>query len=295
MKQKIFSLITCVMLMLLAIPTTVFADTGPKPSVVISFKGLPDETCYVTLLSKADSTGPYWVLKENMSNKQYNVKDIDSDIWEKFISYKDEDNFYFLQYLEKCDKNNPTFEWGYYPPQEFKILVYLKDSDSFLVSDEVYERYAFDSYYKIKLTESNFKDTYIKAQRDYDYSLEIISLILRIVITILIELLIALLFGYRTKKQILTIAVVNIVTQTILNILLNIVNYKQGQLMFIIIYVLLEIVVFAIEAIVYYRNLSKYSNKPVNKKWLTVVYALVANAVSFAGGLYIAKIIPEIF
>lgn len=40
------------------------------------------------------------------------------------------------------------FKWTYYPPQRFKILVYFPETDSFAVSG-IYERYAFDSYYKV--------------------------------------------------------------------------------------------------------------------------------------------------
>ncbi len=37
---------------------TASADTGPKPSVKVSFEGLSDELCYGTLLSASKSTGP---------------------------------------------------------------------------------------------------------------------------------------------------------------------------------------------------------------------------------------------
>lgn len=47
------------------------------------------------------------------------------------------------------------------------------------------------------------------------------SLAIRIVITILIELAVALLFGFREKKQLQVLAVVNIVTQIVLNVLLK--------------------------------------------------------------------------
>ncbi len=55
----------------------------------------------------------------------------------------------------------------------------------------------------------------------------------RIVLTILIEMLVALLFGFRQKKQLLILAVVNIITQTYLKCgLLNVINYNSGPLAF---------------------------------------------------------------
>ncbi len=86
------------------------------------------------------------------------------------------------------------------------------------------------------------------ASKSYDYTWEIISLVARIVLTIALELGIALLFGYREKKVLAFLAVINIVTQITLNVALNIINYNSGALTFTFSYVLLEILVFAIEA-----------------------------------------------
>ena len=53
-------------------------------------------------------------------------------------------------------------------------------------------------------------------------------------------MLVALLFGFRQKKQLLILAVVNIITQIILNVLLNVINYNSGPLAFTFFYVLLS-------------------------------------------------------
>ena len=59
-------------------------------------------------------------------------------------------------------------------------------------------------------------------------------------------------------------------------------------------YVLLEILVFAIEAIAYALLLKKLSGKE-QKPVKAVGYALVANAASFGFGLWLAHVIPGIF
>ena len=48
------AILTC-----LAIPVTVKADMGPKPSVVIEVVGFEGKEYCVTLLSERDSTGPW--------------------------------------------------------------------------------------------------------------------------------------------------------------------------------------------------------------------------------------------
>lgn len=274
---------------------TIKADTGPKPSVRITFEHMGDEVCYGTLLSKDESTGPYSVW--NGSKEEVDTSDMRYKIWKAFVDYKDIDGYYFLQEAWQCNETK-NLEWTYYPPSTFKILLYYPETNTFVASG-IYERYAFDSYFTVDMSkvQNGILDAQKKnivAQQSYDYKAEIISLGCRIVITILLEIVIALLFGFRKKKQLGVIALINIVTQIILNILLNIINYHQGAIMFGINYILLEMVVFAIEAVLYNVVLNRVSEQKVSVKRI-VSYALVANVCSFAGGLLIAKIIPEIF
>lgn len=298
MRRKVLSMFFCTVTILMFMTATAYADIGPKPSVVIDFKGLENEKYYVTLLSEVSSTGPYSAVGEHTGSQRYQSGDEGYEIWEKFASYKDKDGYYFLQYFGDCTETS-KFTWGYYPPHRFKILLYFPEYDRFVVSEEVYERYAFDSYYTVDakgldIQSVTFGES-IKAVRNYDYKWEMISLIARIIGTITIEVLIALLFGYRTKKQLLLIGAVNIITQSILNILLNVINYNQGSMMFVFNYVWMEIVVIIIEAVIYTSFLNRYSSKKLRGKWLEPIYALTANAASFGVGFFIARLIPGIF
>ena len=82
--------------------------------------------------------------------------------------------------------------------------------------------------------------------------------------------------------------------QTVLNVLLNIANYNLGSLWFTINYFLLEIVVFTVEATFFGIVLHKLGDRP-KKSWIAVLYAFVANVLSFVTGFGLAKIIPGIF
>ena len=59
MKRRIVALCLTVCLFMGLFSVPVFADTGPKPSVVVDFEGMEGEIYYVTLLAKESSTGPY--------------------------------------------------------------------------------------------------------------------------------------------------------------------------------------------------------------------------------------------
>ena len=289
MKRKIFALVICLIL-ILAMPLNASADMGPKPSVRIEFTGVEGETYYGTLLSLRKSTGPASAWDGTPEYAQYHPEDEGYEIWLKFVEYEDTDGYYFLQEWWDCSESN-QLNWTYYPPASFKILLYFPETDSFYVSP-VYERYAFDSYFTVDL--SAYSTAPIMAHQSYDYTWELISLAARIVLTIALELGIALLFGYREKKVLACLAVVNVITQVTRNVALNIINYNSGSMIFTFSYVLFEILVFAIEAVAYAVLIRKYSSK-VQKKGRAVGYAFIANAASFALGLWLAHVIPGIF
>ena len=289
MKHKVFSFIMCLMLvMAMTIPAS--ADIGPKPSVQIEFTGMEGQTYYGTLLSMYESTGPASVWDGNPEHADYQPGEEGYDIWLKFLEYQDADGYYFLQWWWDCSETN-QLNWTYYPPTPFKILLYFPETDTFYVSP-VYERYAFDSYFTVDMSDLDADP--MVADKSYDNTWEIISLAVRIILTIALELAIALLFGYREKKVLGFLAIVNAVTQVGLNVALNIINYNSGSMIFTFNYVLLEILVFAIEAIAYAVLLKKFSGKE-QKPVKAVGYALVANAASFGFGLWLAHVIPGIF
>ena len=134
----------------------------------------------------------------------------------------------------------------------------------------------------------------LETTESYDFSLELFSFAARVVLTILVELALAWLFGYRSKKTLSIIAYANIATQVILNILLNVINYKSGQWAFMLNYVWMELVIFGIEAAVY-RKVIGSEDSATGKKYRPALYAFVANLMSFAVGMWIARVIPGIF
>ena len=291
--RKYIKFIFALLLFTFSFSVCAFADMGPKPSVNVEFTGANVKEYYATLISENDSTGPYYTVEHGniMQNKPSNI----ISVAEKFEEYKDEDGYYFIQYVEDCT-NSGNLDWKYYPPKKFKILVYFPETNSYAVS-EVCERYAFHSYFKTDLTKAvSVKDAVcgITTSENYDFKKEFISLFARIIITVLAEILIALAFGFRTKKQLLTVFGVNVLTQIVLNVLLNIINYKSGYWAFVINYVWLEAAVVAIEYFVL-KKLINLEEKEKFKNMIVFCYSLVSNGTSFAVGLALAKIIPQIF
>ena len=285
--KKILSLLLCIAVFL-SIAVTASADIGPKPSVRITFEGVENGTEYYgTLLSERKSTGPASAWDgvpghEDHYNYSY-------ELWKIFADYTDTDGYYFLQEVWDCTETN-QLNWTYYPPSPFKILLYFPNTDTYYVSG-IYERYAFDSYYTVNLSDLS-SDT-MTAEESYNFTWEIISLLARIVATILLEIAIAFIFGYREKKALRFIAVVNIITQIALNVALNIINYNMGSMAFTFFFIIMEIAVFALEAVIFALLLKRFTAK--SDKARSTAYAFAANAASFAIGLWLSHIIPGIF
>lgn len=294
MKKKISVWLFAVLLLIAILPVTAYADIGPKPSVQIRLEGLGEGVCYGTLLSQTESTGPAYVWDGDTA--QQNPMGLPEDVWQAFVNYQDPDGYHFLQWAWRCDETK-ELNWTYYPPQSFKLLLYFPAQGTFVTS-VICERYAFDSYFTAApgedgahITAENVSCTIV--EKSYDYVGELLPLLCRIVLTVLLELLVAWLFSLREKKQIRTILWVNLVTQIGLNVLLNVIRYRSGPWSMALLYVPLELLVFAAEALLYCKLLRKEEGSPSVKR--LIFYALTANAVSFAAGLLLAQWIPHIF
>lgn len=294
MKRLLRLLLGALLLFCLLLPMEARADTGPKPSVSVTVEGMGEEVWYGTLLSPDESTGPFWAWDGTEEGKD--PVHLTEEVWRAFAEYEDADGFCFLQIGWDCSETG-GFSWTYYPPDPFKILLYCPETGAFQVSG-VYQRYAFDSYFTLTLPEGAadpaLEAPVLTARKSYDFTWELISLAARVVMTILAECALALLFGFREKRQLKTILTVNILTQLILNVLLNVINYNQGGFAFFLYYLLFELAVFLIEAVIFSILLPRVSQKraPV---WKCILYALLANILSYYTGYVVALSVPGLF
>ena len=295
-RVRILAVSLCLILAASALPTSAGADTGPKPSVRIRFSNMGGELCYGTLLSGSESTGPAsaWDGREENAYTLENNPHSDylpREIWEAFVNYEDPDGYYFLQRGWKVSESR-EIAWTYYPPSDFKILLYYPETGAF-VSGGACERYAFDSYYTVDMAGVSAGGR-LEAVRSYDYGREALSLLARVVITVAVEILVALPFGFRERRQLRILLTVNLVTQAVLNVLLNIVGYKSGPLASAAYYALLELAVFAVEAVLYCRLLKRASGARRQNRYYAA-YAFAANSASLLAGLFLARTLPGIF
>lgn len=275
------------MLAALLLPQTAQANSRPMPWYTsVRFVGFTGEGFYATLLSRDSVSGSDAAYDESSGNAAYDEGDPDYEIWRKFVAYVDSDGYYFLQRFWHCTDER-GFTWRDPRPEVCKILLYFPEYDSFAVSEayQVHgsERYVVNLKY-VDITSTAPGPT-IAARMYYDYEGEIFDLACRMLLTILVELAVALPFGYRAKKQIALIVVVNIVTQVFLNALLLITNSLWNMLVGS--YLVGKLLAFGTEALVYYIWMPKYAKKPI-KRYMTIPYAVVANFASLIAGIIFA-------
>lgn len=263
-------------------------DMGPKPSLTIYLKGTDGLKVYGTFM---------------ISDKYYDDLDkphnMSEEIVTKFLSFEKSDGMRVdIEYIQNCTVSGKVYE-GYMPPDEFKVLLYFPEIDVFVVTDEIYDCYAFDSYYTLDLTNCDLKNqsnTIIEIDKGMKYSevkwrtIGLISLIFRLTLTVGIEVLIGYaLFKFRHKKSIKTIIKINIITQLILNLGVDIFNL--GGLPGLMTIYFYEFLVLIIEGITYNIHL----NNECRGCGTIVGYTIFANFISFILGDVLARYLPQMF
>lgn len=281
--KRIAAIIAC-LLMLALLPTAAFADMGPKPSVRIGIEGLdPDEPCWGTLLSEEASTGP----SRAYDGENARVGEAGEDVWRAFVDYEDPDGYYFLQELWPCSEEGQLW-WTYYPPEEFKLLLYFPETGEFVSSGKC-SAYAFTSWFDARLSDGE-----LALSKSYDYSGAIVNFAVRCALTVALECAAAyFLFRLRTPGRLKAVAAVNVITQLALNLVVNIIAYLAGSFMIAFRFFLLECLVFAAEGALYDMFFRRAGEPvPVKRCW---ALSLVGNLMSYALGLWLAYAVPGLF
>ena len=278
--------VVCAALLMLTAAVPALADMGPKPTVIVTVKGLPEGECYGTLLSQTDSTGPESAY-ESSGYKQ--LSEGGEEVWQAFDDYAktDPDGFYFLQ-LTWDVASTGTLDWTYYPPETFKVALYFPETGA-VVTSGVLQRYAFDSTYEIDLTDVDVEALQadaLSARETGTVATALPGAALRLALTVVIELAVAWVWGYRKKNQLFFVLLVNVATQLALNAALVAVGYRRGPMAADFALVKMEVAVFAVEAVLFAWWLGGRDQR-THPRSRAALCAVVANAASLIAGLLI--------
>lgn len=139
----------------------------------------------------------------------------------------------------------------------------------------------------------------IKSEMDmapkYPDSLQWITILLSMIITVIVEMGVGWLFLYRSKRDMITIAATNAITNILMNITLCSTifantSYAKG-LGFAALLIVVEPIIWIVESIVYSCALEKKAKHYILKAW---TFALAANVASLLIGLLFGQCVREL-
>jgi hypothetical protein len=180
--------------------------------------------------------------------------------WYAFRDYRDPDGYHFWGEIYEG-----SVTWGYFPPENFKIAVYYPEYGILWVSEDSYERYAFDSDFRLNLpavgagAQSGEVDMVLK--KTSNLVSELAGFLFRVLLTLAMELAVARVFGLTEPGQKKLILRVNLLTQVGLNLLLWGWYYFDGPLAAMLRLILAEIVVLVVESVIYQRKLRQEESR----------------------------------
>lgn len=284
----IFAMILSAALFLM-LPLSAGADFGPKPYIKITFTNTSGGQYYSAILAKGEfQPGGGDRFDESMYDGEWFQKQPPGkqEAVRAFVEHTSPEGYNLFQYAI-WDSSKSIISWNYMPPDDFVLLVYLPESGRVLESD-VCHTYAFASCYTADLSDLSGGEISVdqrgnvSVQPIFPVGTWLLEFAARALITIAVELVVALIFGYWEKRALLFFMVVNLATQILLNIILSIVNINYGILLFGFAYIIGELVVVTLEAVLYAKLIGKYSRHKGAVR--AVFYAICANLASLLSG-----------
>lgn len=289
MKRSIAGLLAA--LILLALPVSAGAQADPEPSVTVSFHGVVGERYYATLLSETEASGPY------SAAEAYEGDFPEAD--EAFAAFQASgEEYFYLHFADDCTEDQ-RLEWAVSPPDDFKILVWFADYDSFVLTGACKSRRSGGDFSVTFTPQEISRITAGGARFSVDAETRgglplrgLAGGLGRFLLALAVELGMALLWGYRQRRQLWLLLWVNVVTLFLLNVGLFFFPYQWGGgPAGMLRYGGMELAIFLVEGAVYSVKLTSRKEG----RGSAVLYALVANVASFGTGVLLARLWPHVF
>lgn len=279
MRKKLCILLCLFTMLLCALPVTAGADVGPKDEVTIYLMNPPAGSYYIDLLYINDYESRLYTPNEYRYTAgadgallhpadEAALRDAAPEGW----------TFVMLDGTPaptwaRIDNDAHTIEYSYFGvPDAFRII--LEDESGVQVSEPI-ERTMLQQSFYYDCTTNTLTPTGSVVR---SYTKQILSTLLP---TLVIEGLLLIPFGFPLRRNWKVFLLTNLGTQVLLTATLGIMA-MQGQLWRVdLLFVPVELVIFAIEALVYRRRLHTDQPNPH-----PVVYALTANILSGACSVF---------
>ena len=302
MKRKSLRTLVCVLLASLALTTFAFADSGPKPLLIVRVKDAPQEPYYLDLLAEGN-----WDASEGNSRLKQSTVITNSDGSETTVPLNEDllalllDNipagwhactaqgtfgapiFSHLFSRGTDASGNALHRFGYVGvPSTYRIIL-VTESGKVWISDTL-ERKVLQSSVTVHWSDDTEHTTVTVPSTVTGYLLQFLA---TLVPTLLIEGILLLLFQYSWKQNWKAFLLVNLVTQGVLAAASSVLNLQNGAALWNYFLFLLPM-----EAVVLLIELYLYAGRGLlsgHSKGRAALYAVTANFASAVLGYYLAE------
>lgn len=284
---KALVMLVTVMTCVCVFASTVCADLGPKPQFDLTVKNAPSEDYFVALISREKAVSVEFQPNPRLSEKENEIV--------RMIFEYDEDGYKLFEngsmglgdYYHRSNSGSTYRFFGSRGvlPDSYKILLITFDGEIY-VSNEITQKFlhakcVFDCETGI------LKENKLAFASFGSWMYEVF---ICFVITIIIEGMLIALFMLWHRENAKWFFLTNALTQLFLNIMVFLGEYYgTGIISFGTYYLILELSITVIEALVYRKRLRKVDDKV--SPALNIFYAIVANAASAFGGYIILRIL----
>ncbi|MBO4456281.1 MAG: hypothetical protein J5802_01030 [Butyrivibrio sp.] len=262
---KVLFGIMCFLCLFILLKESVCADIGPKPSITVTVTNAPRDY-YIALLgnhgeqASEDSELKIKGIVTLASVREY-LENFSYQGWDFFESPVG-DNIYYSNYEH-------TYVFSYMVPNPFRFIVIKPNGEVHVSKEYSLEQYNYTCTY-------DFAEGAITEYKAVKAFKRIFYVIFCYVMTILLEFGVFCAFRYpRTRSNIVSLAVVNALTNIPLNIFLA--GFPGGWEVYVL-NELLEILILIIESIIYAIVLKNAEGK--RKPIKSILYGISANSVS---------------
>ena len=286
--RSIFSLLLALLLLPAALSAPARASGEPVQGMEIRFLNVGELRGYAAIYLLATAGSRQVRDVEESRPLVSGMTAAEQEYWRVFGDYETPDGFTWL-WRETVDLGETDVLRLDYQPQVFRLVLYDADSGAYRAFQPEHP-YAFDAVYSVDVSAvMRAKDAEPSLRHAYRFGTAVLSFFLRVLLAVGLELVLALAFGYRTKKQLCFLLLVNAPAQLLMHAGLSVAGFLQGPLAYWLLLALLEFFLFFIKALLYLSNLDALGEK--GRRGHPVAYAVTANAASMLTALLIAALL----
>ena len=276
--KKLKIMFMLLLLISILVPTTVFADTGPKDSLTVYVKNPPKEQYYLDLL--AENTGKYTNITDEQKDK------LNKDMVKMLYSFKEDGWLPALvegtsapmwgKLTGDADGDMMVHKFGYVGlPDTYRIIIVTESGD--VSVSEPLTRKALQSSvtYDFETGMAEVPST----SRAY-----LSQFLFTCCFTLLIEGVLLILFGFRLKENWKVFLITNVATQIVLTATVGVTLIKSGSLAAFLMQFPVELAILIFESIIFGLLLKG------GTKMKRYGYGIAANIASWVFGFVMLKV-----